>query len=155
MCARVCLCLLWTEWHASCNTSWQDWALVRKSDIIQTQQFEMTTSASIGRPCRASAEKYQLHGSCQQARCSDCQIKGKSKQCMVGCSKCQWGPAWVLRFLLSGNTSCWGENGGARGGETSIQKDGCRRWKRLGWCCVLFITCMNQIWWQCLPWASI
>lgn len=58
MCACVCVCLrlLLTEWHASCDTSRQDWDLVWKIDIIQTQQFEMTTSASIGRPCKPWAE---------------------------------------------------------------------------------------------------
>lgn len=62
-------------------------------------ETEMTTSVAFGQLCQPSAEndsaEIPMHSSCQQARCasgwggggtvhSDCQIKGKSKQCMVG-----------------------------------------------------------------------
>lgn len=93
----------------------------------------MTTSAAFGQLCQPSAGNDSLeiptHSSCHRARCvsggetvhSNCQIKGKSKQCMVGWSKCQWGPVRLHRFLLSRNTSYWSEDAGTWGAQTSLQ----------------------------------
>lgn len=93
--------------------------------INQKLVFEtkMTTSAAFGWLCKPSVENDSLeipmHSTCQRTRCasrgetvhSDCQIKGKSKQHMVGWSKCQWGPVRLCRFLESRNTSCRSEDG--------------------------------------------
>lgn len=115
--------------------------------INQKTAIKMTTSAAFGQLRQPSARKWRggvtpvsagkvfFWG---EAVHSDCQIEWKSKQCTLGWSKCQRGPARLRRFLPWSNASCWSE-GVRRTNKPSGWRLGIR-WKGLtrSWVILLF-----------------